>query len=85
MAPSDPKEAAVPDRLELAQTRLDEACARLAARLDDLASAARGVRGADIERPYNAADEALAQAAGEASHALAEAIAELQALRGDRS
>lgn len=84
--PDDPAQPAG-DPLERAQARLDEACAKVAARFDELVG--RGAARPDGELDTLVSDSrrreaALAEAASEASSALSEAIAELQALRGDR-
>lgn len=87
-APEDPvpSSASQPDPLERAQARLDEACARVAARLDELAAGREpqedGALRAELSQS-RAREAELAVAAREASSALSEAIAQLQVLRGD--
>lgn len=89
-APEDPvsSSAAPPDPLERAQARLDEACAKVAARLDELAGASVPLEEGELQRQLSQArarEAELAEAAQEASQAVADAMVELQALRGDRS
>lgn len=83
----DPASERTQDPLEHAQARLDEACARVAARLDELAGRApAGGGGDEIARLQTALSQAqareaaLADAAQEASDALAEAMDELRRL-----
>ena len=88
-APEDPVSSAAsqPDPLERAHARLDEACAKVAARLDELSAGASDDDGAVRAQlsEARAREAALAEAAAEASEALSEAMAELRALRGEAS
>jgi len=84
--PDDPAQPAG-DPLERAQARLDEACARVAARFDELAGAEAPAADRGLETRLSEArrrEAALSEAAEDASRALGEAIAELQVLRGER-
>ncbi len=87
----DPATSRSPDPLEVANARLDEACARVAARLDELAGRARTGVGADapagdapaLQAALTAAkarEAALAAAAQDASDALEAAMVELGGL-----
>ena len=87
--PEDPvsSRASQPDPLERAHARLDEACAKVAARLDELSaggSEEEGALHAQLSRA-RAREAALAEAAAEATEALDEAMTDLRALRGGRS
>lgn len=71
------------DPLERANARLDEACARVAARLDELAGLSDAAKGDGSAAALAAARERelkLAEAADAASRTLDEAMAELRAL-----
>ena len=87
--PEDPvsSRASQPDPLERAQARLDEACAKVAARLDELSAGGseeeEGALHAQLSRA-RAREAALAKAAAEATEALDEAMTDLRALRGGR-
>lgn len=88
-APEDPVSSAAgqPDPLERAHARLDEACAKVAARLDELSAGGPDEDGAVRAQlsESRAREAALAEAAQEASEALGEAMAELRTLRGGGS
>ena len=87
-----PSSSAADDALERAHARLDEACARLAARLDALSAGHEhappdggGVGDLNAALAQSRRREAaLADAARSASHALDEAMAQLRAVNGGR-
>lgn len=83
MTGSQPPASDAVDPLERAQARLDDACARVAARLDELAGRNRGDGDEGAAAALAAArrrELKLAEAADAASTALDEAMAELRAL-----